>query len=189
MKIEDPVTIAQKSIGSGSNYLLRTLPHAITLIIKQELWRGRTDKDGNEFKSFREFCEYRIIWGLEIEYDKLRTYCSVDEECTRLLNEIEPALASHGEVGNGRSRVDNINSTQGGTDPNYTLKRLKRDHPELANAVINGELSANAAAIQAGFRKPSITINPDPESAAAAIRRKFGDEFAHQLAEALTHEI
>ena len=188
MNIEDPITIAQKSIGSGSNYLLRTLPHAITLIIKQELWRGRTDKDGNEFKSFREFCEYRIIWGLEIEYDKLRTYCSVDEECTRLLNEIEPALAKNG--GAREKQPNNIRlNNEYGTNPTYTLKRLKRDHPELAQAVINGELSANAAAIQAGFRKPSLTINPDPESAAAAIRRKFGDDFANQLAEALTHEI
>ena len=33
------------------------------------------------------------------------------------------------------------------------MKRLKRDHPELAERVVNGELSANAAAIQAGFRK------------------------------------
>ena len=192
MNIEDPITIAQKSIGSGSNYLLRTLPHAITLIIKQELWRGRTDKDGNEFKSFREFCEYRIIWGLEIEYDKLRTYCSVDEECTRLLNEIEPALGEHGNrIGdeNSRNRVGNTKSVNDGYDSTYALRRLKRDHPELAQAVINGELSANAAAIKAGFRKPSLTISYDPESAAAAIRRKFGDDFANQLAEALTNEI
>ena len=101
----------------------------------------------------------------------------------------EPALAKNGEIGRGRNSCNNITANSRGTDPTYTLKRLKRDHPELANAVINGELSANAAAIQAGFRKPSITINPDPESAATAIRRKFGDEFAHQLAEALTHEI
>ena len=136
MKIEDPVTIAQKSIGSGSNYLLRTLPHAITLIIKQELWRGRTDKDGNEFKSFREFCECRIIWGLGIEYDKLRTYCSVDEECTRLLNEIEPALASHGE--NQHSGGDSITTSLNECDrgKSYNLRRLKRDHPELTHGSV-----------------------------------------------------
>jgi hypothetical protein len=34
-----------------------------------------------------------------------------------------------------------------------TLARLNRDHPELAERVEAGELSANAAAIQAGFRK------------------------------------
>ncbi len=35
----------------------------------------------------------------------------------------------------------------------YTLARLKRDRPDLAQKVIDGELSAHAAAIKAGFRK------------------------------------
>jgi hypothetical protein len=35
----------------------------------------------------------------------------------------------------------------------YTLDRLKRNNPELFAKVVNGELSANAAAIEAGFRK------------------------------------
>jgi hypothetical protein len=35
----------------------------------------------------------------------------------------------------------------------YDLARLKRDRPDLAEKVIAGELSANAAAIEAGFRK------------------------------------
>jgi hypothetical protein len=30
---------------------------------------------------------------------------------------------------------------------------LRRDRPDLANRVVAGEISANAAAIQAGFRK------------------------------------
>ena len=34
------------------------------------------------------------------------------------------------------------------------LRRLKRDRPDLAERVVSGEISANAAAIQAGFRKP-----------------------------------
>ena len=35
----------------------------------------------------------------------------------------------------------------------YTLRRLEKDHPELFQQVCAGELSANAAAIEAGFRK------------------------------------
>jgi len=184
------IEYAQKTIRSGQRSLIKDLPDTIKSIIKHDLWRGRSDQDGNEFKSFREFCEYRIIWGLGIEYDKLRTYCSVDEECTRLLNEIEPALLENGNgPGRGNKSLNNVKPFQAGNNPTYTLRRLKRDHPELAQAVINGEISANAAAIKAGFRKPSLTISYDPESAASAIRRNFGDEFAKQLGEALTHEI
>ena len=123
------IEYAQKTIRSGQRSLIKDLPDTIKSILKHDLWRSRTDKDGNEFKSFREFCEYRIIWGLGIEYDKLRTYCSVDEECTRLLNEIDPALASHGENQHSGG-VDNVNSTQGGNDASYALRRLKRDHPQ-----------------------------------------------------------
>jgi hypothetical protein len=35
----------------------------------------------------------------------------------------------------------------------YTLRRLERDHPQLFLKTIRGEMSANAAAIKAGFRK------------------------------------
>ena len=52
------------------------------------------------------------------------------------LGEIAP-LAKHGEIGNGRkneSRGDNITSIHRGTDTEYTLRRLKRDAPELQDA-------------------------------------------------------
>ena len=35
----------------------------------------------------------------------------------------------------------------------YIHKRLKRDRPDLLERVVSGELSANAAAVEAGFRK------------------------------------
>ena len=55
----------------------------------------------------------------------------------------------------GATTNDNImgDKSEQGTSKSYTLSRLERDHPELFEAVCNGELSANAAAIQAGFRK------------------------------------
>jgi hypothetical protein len=54
--------------------------------------------------------------------------------------------------GRGNKASDNITGFRG-TDPTYTLKRLKRDRPDLAEKVVRGELSAHAAAIGAGFRK------------------------------------
>jgi hypothetical protein len=47
-----------------------------------------------------------------------------------------------------------INAEQGNSK-GYTLSRLNRDHPELYDRVIAGELSANAAAIEA----PNFTPN------------------------------
>jgi hypothetical protein len=50
--------------------------------------------------------------------------------------------------------VNNVNqlSASKGNSKAYTLSRLKRESPELFAAVCDGELSANAAAIKAGFR-------------------------------------
>lgn len=94
-------------------------------------------------------------------------------------------LASHGEIGNGRqSRVDIINSTQGGTSQSYLLQRLKRDRPDLIEQLEAGMIkSVRAAAINAGIVKdvPSVPMN-EPAKAAAAILRRTGKDFATQLA-------
>ena len=185
----DLINQAQQVLGRGESNLIDVLPKFIERIIDEQLWRECKTKEGEPFQSFQHFCEYKLWWGLECPIDRMVDYCKYSESCTKLLLSEVPALAKNGEIGRGRNSCSNTTAIESDRGANYNLRRLKRDHPELAQAVINGELSANAAAIQAGFRKPSITINPDPESAATAIRRKFGDEFAHQLAEALTHEI
>jgi hypothetical protein len=43
-----------------------------------------------------------------------------------------------------QNKGDNITFNRG-TSETYTLRRLKRDRPDLAEEVLNGELSANAA--------------------------------------------
>ena len=45
-----------------------------------------------------------------------------------------------------------------GTSRAYNLNRLRREAPELFERVVAGKLSANAAAIEAGFRKKQTPI-------------------------------
>ena len=70
---------------------------------------------------------------------------------------LNPEAPKHGEVGRGRDRVRNTNSKASDTE-SYALRRLKRDRPELAHKVIQGEMSANAAAIEAGFRTKTVSV-------------------------------
>jgi hypothetical protein len=51
-----------------------------------------------------------------------------------------------------------------GRGADYTLARLRRDRPDLAERVKAGELSANAAAIQAGFRSRTLNLPLNPET-------------------------
>lgn len=68
------------------------------------------------------------------------------------------ALTKYGT--NQYTRGDSIrNSIKGGTNIVYTLARLRRDRPDLAAQVETGKLSANAAAIQAGFRKQATPLD------------------------------
>jgi hypothetical protein len=53
-------------------------------------------------------------------------------------------------VRDGNEQGDNITLPERGTSAAYTLARLRRENPKLAARVEAGEISANAAAIQAG---------------------------------------
>ena len=52
----------------------------------------------------------------------------------------------------------------------HVVARLKRDAPELAEKVIRGEITPNAAARQMGWRKPRIVVST-PEAVAKALRK------------------
>lgn len=75
-----------------------------------------------------------------------------------------------------------------GGNPDYLKARLQRDHPEIAEALEQGEYrSARAAAIEAGIIKPVPTIRlvNDINKVARAISRHLNDEQRIALAEAL----
>jgi len=82
-----------------------------------------------------------------------------------------PVLPKNGEIGNGRSSSDNVTPTSRGNGAKHAISRLKRDHPELAEEVAAGNLSPNAAAIKAGFRKKTMTIS----AAQTGLSRKSGN--------------
>ena len=88
-----------------------------------------------------------------------------------------------------KDQGNNITLITRGTSPSYTLARLKRDAPELAKRVASGELSANAAAIQAGFRERSVNVPLDPQKAARVLRRHFVGDNLRCLIAALTQTV
>jgi hypothetical protein len=59
------------------------------------------------------------------------------------------------EQGRRNDLGDNVTEVKAekGNSRAYTLTRLQKHHPELYERVKAGEISANAAAIEAGFRK------------------------------------
>jgi uncharacterized protein (UPF0128 family) len=84
-----------------------------------------------------------------------------------------------------RENKDSNTTFDLGRGKDYTLARLDRDHPDLAKQVRAGELSANQAAIEAGFRVKSITIPLDPDRAAKTLRKHFDKESLDKLRQLL----
>lgn len=70
-----------------------------------------------------------------------------------------------------RDQINGSNTTINLDPDAKTLRRMKRDLPDLAQQVIEGEISLNAAAIQAGYRKKKVQVEPTPEGFARAIEK------------------
>lgn len=154
---------------------LADVPGLLEECLKHDAWREfKTDRGEivrygeHEFREFLCAPPLRGLGGSEEGFLAVLRAAGRDDLVARvrdlLTNEPMPA---HGEVGNGRpSRVCATKSTS--TDATYALRRLKRDAPELAADVVAGVLSASAAAVQAGFRKPYFRVRADDVDRAVA---------------------
>lgn len=100
-------------------------------------------------------------------------------------DELHEKIGKHGGDRTETRQGNNITLKQRGTSEDYTIRRLRRDRPDLADRVIAGELSANAAAIEAGFRVKRSAVALDPESIAALVIRNLTVEQIEELIERL----
>jgi hypothetical protein len=174
--MRDLINEAQRALGEGTSNLLELLPLYVKRIIEDDLWRGRSkgpQDDGAPFTSFREFVEYPLWFGLECPWDKLIRYCEDDAECRAMLLEQVRPVAKSGRPKKGECYTP----LDKGTSSERVVAKLKEQRPDLYDEVISGELTAHAAAIAAGFRKPTKSIPVDsPESAIRALLRVFPTE-------------
>ena len=186
----------------------------LAAIVEDRTWERVTDKAGRSFKGrFREFVNDRTA-GLGYDPDQLPKVLAIQHPhesvpdvayrmasmrgkvVTLLLAEIPETLP----VGTpGLSAVDagqdlNVRDThikpltsRNADTSRRVVARLKRDDPELAEKVVNGEVTPNAAAREMGWRKPRIVLST-PERVAASLRKWMPRESLKRLAELLTQE-
>ena len=70
--------------------------------------------------------------------------------------------------------TSNTKRLRGSVDKPGTLRSLARSRPDLLERYEAGELSANAAAVEAGFRRPMRSVPVDtPDNAVRALLRVF----------------
>lgn len=173
----------------------------LAAITEDRTWEQVADVKGRSFKGrFRAFVEARAPFGLGYDPDQLpkvlalrHPHESVPDIAYRmatmreqvralLLSEIAPTLP----VGRpAKGSATPINGHR--RDSAEVVARLKRDDPALAEKVVRGEVTPNAAAREKGWRKPRIVLST-PERVADSLRRYMSREALLRLAELLTKE-
>ena len=148
------------------NGSLSSFPGLLKKIIVNRAWERRQVKQGGriiELKSLSELITLKPVEGWGEDPKKVEAVIKDDPEVLAMYRE---AMKQQGER---KDLSDNVTEVSGptGNSKAYTLSRLKRQTPELFKAVCDGEMSANAAAIKAGFRK----VDTPDEKALKALRK------------------
>ena len=149
-------------------------PWARAVFLKVKVLYERVQDEENELGSWVQALQRHMVWKV-FGFQSWEALCqarwsdgglgippeALQGEITRR------ALLTHGGDRRsatvrmkGQDQGDKI-TLKRGTQAAYLLARLIRDHPALAHRVQAGELSAHRAAIEAGFRRPTVTVPAD----------------------------
>lgn len=168
----------------------RTFSYLLVKAAESHVWERLRDPGGQPFRSFRDFLIAPDPHGLGMTVEELRHAVALaGDEAQRVVDtllraEIEPAPKS-GEVGRGRVRKRTTLPNSETADRH--LARLKRDDPALAEKVVQGEVSAYAAARSKGWKPPRIQVTT-PERTASQLRKHMTPEQLAELARLLSDE-
>ncbi len=151
-------SIAEESLKAGGSFI-QHFPKVMKRIIKDKAWLVReVDPIGTvKLKSLRELITEKPLKGWGTTVDKVQKY--IEDDPDLLVEFRENITESKGKRVKDNSDNITIKTSDGrGTNKAYTLDRLHRQAPELYEEVKAGNLSANAAAIKAGFRKKDTPL-------------------------------
>jgi len=159
-------------------------------VIETDAWKKFHTPNGIpvEPRTFRDFIIGKPFSGLGSTEEKIASLLGDNNDAVVKMRELLKAMPNpegrnqYSEpIQDGGSRY-NITGTKTGTSRAYTLDRLTRERPDLRARVDSKELSANAAAIEAGFRKRTFSAPvDDADSIATALRRHVKPDVLRQL--------
>ena len=151
---------------------LSHFPKMVESLIDNKAWMDFTTPQGDEFVytkwQFRDFIAAKPEAGLGAEETKLLGLC----KGTPAYDKIQKLLKSKRGPKPKNNKRDNVTEIRGGNSLVGAFRTLDK-RPDLKKKVIAGELSANAAMIQAGFRKPMASVPKTKEGFVAYIKRTF----------------
>ena len=191
MSDAERVNLLQEYVASGADDL-DMVTRLVGKVIESGAWREFTTPNGFpvRHRTFHDFVTADRWDGLGTSRDALVGW--VREQDPDVASAVERAWRDEVPAANKRggdqvSESRRSSATQSVTEKNDAdsiLARLKRDDPDMARQVINGELTANAAARSKGWRKPRILLT-SPESIANGLRKHLTADELNELKELL----
>ncbi|MFJ8755498.1 hypothetical protein [Streptomyces cyaneofuscatus] len=182
-----------QALGSGirsTSNGLADVPALLTRVLEEEAWRVFTTPRGElvEHSRFIDFVTTPPTAGLGASIDLVRRIVAEDQVARDLFDR---ALQDTQVPGERTDLLDNVQQVRtkapSGNRQEAALRRLRKDAPELHARVMNGELSAHAAMVQAGFRAKTVTVPTGrPESCARALKKNMNEEDIKALIKLLT---
>lgn len=168
------------AVDQGSSRL-QSIPKLIKKILQTEAWRRRMHKGRLfEHERFLDFLTTKPFAGCGYNPDQVEALIKDDPETLAMWRKaVAPGQGFRSDLANFVYNVNEVKTSKGNSRA-YTLDRLSRESPGLYEAVCRGELSANRAAIKAGFRKP-----PNPFSQIKKLLPKLSDSERRQLKDLL----
>jgi len=170
--------------GAGS---LDVVCPLVKKVLKSEAWKEREVPTIGvvKFTRFVDFITTRPLKGCGWSKDKVEKLIKDDDETLTLYRK---AITAHrgGDRQSKRSITDIVSnaSDKHGNSKSYTLDRLERERPDLYQQVLEKKLSANKAAIEAGFRH-----KPTPLEIIERQLPKLSIEELHTLRNSITMKI
>ena len=133
---------------------LETIPALLRRIIENRAWECRQVKMRGvvQLANLRELITKEPMEGWGENPERIEGLIKHDAEVLVLWRE---AMKGQGKRNDLCSNATEVRADRGKA---YTVSRLQREAPELFAQVVAGTLSANAAAIQAGFRKKPTAL-------------------------------
>ena len=189
------VSTLARALAEGQS--LADVPGLMKNIIKSDMWRDRIVRQTGQqatFKRFRDFVEAYPPEGLRTTISMLIQICNTygDMEAVAMIAQVEAGERGGNNNPNGiggksgkqldivninNVNIDKVQETGAGNSTPYTMRRLAKDAPELHKAVVSGDLSPNAAALQAGFRRRKFQMPDTPEAAGKYLAERVDVEW------------
>lgn len=185
--IKDELITTLAKLVNSAGWDLQSLPGLVKRVITEEMWPERVVRITHEtarFKSFAEFVTTPPPAGLGTNVETLERLCRDDAEALTLLRQVT-TRPNYRPAKDDAGSSDNVTTSDRGNARAYTLDRLSRERPDLYQQVVDKELTANAAAIEAGWRKRKIQLEPEPQSVISFILRHFTAEERATIVRAL----